>query len=151
MAMRLAPRAPRTLFALTFLLLAATRGAPAAEDGAALYKEHCSVCHETGAVPRAAPRTTLGKLPDDQIRQTLTQGSMRVQAQSLSSEQTEAVVRFLADGHPASAAATAGQCAPDAHPYSASLRSPHWNGWGSDPTQQRFQSAAQARLTARAH
>ena len=147
MAMRLAPRAPRTLFALTFLLLSATHGAPAAEDGAALYKEHCSVCHETGAVPRAAPRTTLGKLPDDQIRQTLTQGSMRVQAQSLSSEQTEAVVHFLADGHPASAAATAGQCVPDAHPYSVSLRSPHWNGWGSDPTQQRFQSAAQARLT----
>ncbi len=48
----------------------------------------------------------------------------------------------------ADAAAPAGACAAVAHPYTASLKSPHWIGWGTDPTQQRFQSAAQARLTA---
>src|SRR5579862_6771510 len=94
MAMQQAPKALRTLFALTFAVLPSMRGAAAAEDGAAIYKEHCAVCHDAG-VTRAAPRATLAKLPADQIRMTLTQGSMRVQAQGLSPEQLEAVRQFV--------------------------------------------------------
>src|SRR5215469_9420614 len=153
MEIRLAPKALRTLFALIFVALLCTGAATAAEDGAAIYKQQCAVCHESG-VTRAAPRATLSKLPADQIRLTLTKGSMSVAAQGLSPEQLTALVQFVADGDsaPASSAVSAtgaapvGSCAPDAHPYKVSLKAPHWIGWGTDPTQQRFQSADQARL-----
>src|SRR6185437_11342954 len=55
MAIRLAPRAPRTLFALISVMLLSTHAATAAEAGAAIYKEHCAACHDTG-VTRAADR-----------------------------------------------------------------------------------------------
>ncbi len=148
MSIRLALRAPRALFALTLTALLSTHGATAAEDGAAVYKEHCAACHDTG-VARAADRATLAKLPADQIRMALTQGSMFNVGKDLSPAQMDALVLFLGNGSaaPAASAGAVGSCAPDPHPYSASLKAPHWNGWGTTPTQQRFQSADQARLT----
>jgi polyvinyl alcohol dehydrogenase (cytochrome) len=150
MHIRAAPRAHRAALALVILAAALScRPALAAPDGAALYQEHCALCHEAG-LARAAPRTTLAGLPVAEVRQTLAQGSMRTQAQSLTPQQQEAVALFVSNGAAAarSVAADAGQCESAQRAYSASLRPPHWNGWGARLDQRRFQPADQARLTA---
>ena len=93
------------VLALAFVTLStlAHGQTPAPADGEAQYQQHCATCHERG-VTRAAPRSTLKQLPAETIRFALTKGSMSSQAASLTDEQREAVIRFLAS--PTATAAT---------------------------------------------
>jgi len=126
---------------------AQNQGSPAvATDGEAVYRNTCATCHESG-VPRAGNRATLARMSPDNIRFALTQGTMRAQAASLSPAQVDAVVRFLAGDAAASSPGTANSC-PAAQPPSNALAAPHWNGWGVNLSQHRFQPADMARLTA---
>jgi len=118
---------------------------PAAADGEAVYRTTCATCHESG-VPRAGNRETLARMSADNIRFALTQGTMRGQAASLSPAQVDAVVRYLAA--PASATPAATNLCADAQPPANALAAPHWNGWGVNLAQHRFQPADMARLTA---
>ena len=131
---------------VTVTVAAQNQAAPsAAADGEAVYRTTCATCHETG-VPRAGNRETLGRMSADNIRFALTQGSMRTQATGLSPAQVDAVVRFLAAPPSASPAATH-NCAL-AQPPANALAAPHWNGWGVNLAQHRFQPADMARLAA---
>lgn len=126
-----------------------TTPAAAASGGEAFYREHCAACHETG-VPRAAPRSTLVRLSSENIRFALTQGSMAAQAAKLTPPQVDLVVRFLAADAPAAVPASANLCGASEQrlPSGNPLDQPHWNGWGVDLSQRRFQPAAMAQLTA---
>jgi polyvinyl alcohol dehydrogenase (cytochrome) len=119
---------------------------PAASDGEAVYRTACATCHEAG-VPRAGNRATLARMSADNILFALTQGTMRAQASSLSPAQVDAVVRFLAGDAAPSAPAAANNCPATPTPSSA-LAAPHWNGWGVNLSQHRFQPGDMARLTA---
>src|SRR5215831_14000683 len=133
------------LFALV-IVSAFARGQPAA-DGEALYKQHCATCHDAG-VPRAPARNVLEKLSPDSIRATLDVGGMVQQAAALSPAQKDALVVYLTgDSTLQPSVAANSQCAPEKQTYSATLRTPHWTGWGNDVTQHRFQSGEQAQLT----
>jgi polyvinyl alcohol dehydrogenase (cytochrome) len=123
--------------------------APARTAGATVYREKCATCHETG-VPRAANQASLSLLSADNIRLALTTGKMSTQAASLTAEQRDAVVAFLASSaSPAStAAADQGMCPAGAPAFSPKDKQPHWNGWGVETTQRRFQPAAMAQLSA---
>ena len=48
----------------------------------------------------------------------------------------------------AAGSATSGACPSNAAAFTDPLSKPHWNGWGVDPTQHRFQPADMARLSA---
>jgi polyvinyl alcohol dehydrogenase (cytochrome) len=134
------------LFALIAVTAAAHGQSPA--DGEALYRQHCATCHDAG-VPRAAARSVLEKLSPDSIRATLDAGSMVQQAAALSRAQKDAVVGYLTrDSASQPAVVVNSQCAPEKQTYSATLRTPHWTGWGNDVAQHRFQSDEQAQLTA---
>jgi polyvinyl alcohol dehydrogenase (cytochrome) len=126
----------------------AVQGSFAAEDGASLYKERCAQCHD-GGVPRAPTREALRNASADNIRFSLTRGSMVSQAAGLTDEQKEMLVAFLTSGgsQPGPAAVSA-SCPDAAAPWSASLSRPHWTGWGGSPEQQRFQDARNAGLAA---
>src|SRR5215813_4180302 len=117
---------------------------PAASDGEAVYRTTCATCHEAG-VPRAGNRATLARMSADNIRFALTQGTMRAQASNLSPAQVDAVVRFLAGDAAPSAPAAANSCPATPTPSNA-LTAPHWNGWGVDLSQHRFQPGDMARL-----
>src|SRR5262249_41476154 len=133
------------LFALV-MFTAAVNG-QSDPDGEALYKQHCAICHDAG-VPRAAARSALEKLSPDSIRTTLDVGSMVQQAAALQPAQKDAIIAYLTrDSAPQPAVAVNSQCAPEKQTYSATLRTPHWTGWGNDVTQHRFQRDEQARLT----
>lgn len=119
-------------------------------DGAALYTERCATCHEAG-VPRAANRSSLARISADNIRVALNTGVMSQQAAGLSTEQRESLVRFLSAGSSAPSVDTSiveARCPGDGVAFSLSEKQPHWNGWGGDLAQRRFQPAAMAQLTA---
>jgi polyvinyl alcohol dehydrogenase (cytochrome) len=87
----------------------------------------------------------------DNIRLALTSGKMSEQGAGLSGDQRDAVVRFLAGSASPASAPTAAQglCPAGGPAFSPNDRQPHWNGWGVETTQQRFQPAAMAQLSAR--
>lgn len=114
--------------------------------GEAVYKQQCAACHEAG-VSRAAPLSALAAMSAENIRFALTAGVMSVQGGNLAAADREAVVAFLAKSPSKPAASIAdAACAARRKPYEASFRQPHWNGWGVNLAQHRFQPAAQARL-----
>jgi len=120
----------------------------AADDGPLVYAEHCASCHDSGA-PRTPTRDTLQTLSPDTIVQALETGAMRVIGQwSLDGPQRIAVAEFLSGKtyDPNWQTKTSNLCT---HKLSASdepFASPHWNGWGVNNENTRFQSARMAGL-----
>ena len=133
------------------LLLSLARPLPA-QDGAALYKKHCASCHDAGAA-RVPPRSTLEQLSPERILLALESGSMVFQGAHRSDAERRAIAAFLA-GKPArsepatSAPSQASLCRPESASFREPFGGPHWNGWGVDLSNSRFQDAKMAGLTA---
>lgn len=127
---------------------AAQQETDANKAGEALYKERCASCHE-GGVLRAPNRAALKEMSPENIRFALKAGSMVVQGLGLSSAQIAAVIEFLTGKQPAKEEMSAAAfCAPGAPAFAAPLTKPHWNGWGVNLEQHRFQPAEMAQLSA---
>ncbi len=126
------------------LLAPAANAAASDPDGAALYGERCASCHD-GGVARAPDIASLKQMSAATIKSALSDGSMRSVGETLNTAEIEAVSRFLgrADGA-ATIPAAACEKAPPVSGDPLSL--PHWNGWGVDLAQHRFQPAAMAGL-----
>jgi len=118
--------------------------------GEALYQQRCAACHDNG-VPRAPNRAALKEMSAENIRFALVSGKMVVQAFGLSSSQIADLTEFLTGKQPAKE-----QFSPEAFCPAASgaasfadpLAKPHWNGWGGNLEQHRFQPAEMAQLSA---
>jgi polyvinyl alcohol dehydrogenase (cytochrome) len=114
--------------------------------GEVLYRAHCADCHN-GSVIRAPDFAALRQLPAAAIKAALTNGTMSVQGQVLSLADIDALSQFLGSNLVASAnAATA--CAETSRVPADAFAGPHWNGWGGDAGQHRFQPAAMGELAA---
>jgi polyvinyl alcohol dehydrogenase (cytochrome) len=115
-------------------------------DAETLYRQRCASCHDTG-VSRAPSRAAMAHMSPDNVHLTLTTGAMSKQAAGLSPAQLDSLIRFLApQTAPQQQPAPHNACPADAAPFADSQ--PHWNGWGADPSQPRFQPAEMARLRA---
>jgi polyvinyl alcohol dehydrogenase (cytochrome) len=116
--------------------------------GEALFKQRCAACHE-GGVPKAPNRAALKQMSAENVRFALLTGSMRVQGMGLSAAEISAIAQYLTgklpdkEQLPAEAFCPAGTAA-----FSDLLAKPHWNGWGVNLEQHRFQPAEQAQLSA---
>jgi polyvinyl alcohol dehydrogenase (cytochrome) len=124
-----------TLLALALL---GGRAAIAEPDGAKLFADRCSTCHDhaTGRIP---PHYMLNRLWPDQVMTALTTGAMKQQATGLSQDEIKALTFFLTrmkagDAEPDP---KANLCAKPAGPID--LNAPAWNGWGRDIENTRFQ------------
>lgn len=146
----------RTLAAsMLFLLLAAFCFGEAQQQetvtnkaGEALYKQRCATCHEV-AVPRVPNREALKEMSAENIRFALMAGKMVVQAAGLSSSQIADLAEFLTGKKPGKEELPATAVCPASGPaFADPLSKPHWNGWGVNVEQQRFQPAEMAQLTA---
>jgi polyvinyl alcohol dehydrogenase (cytochrome) len=73
------------------------RATEAFPQGAQVYREHCAVCHDTGA-GRAPQRILLSYMTPAAIHSALTAGVMRAQAGALTEEEKIAVAEHLS-GH----------------------------------------------------
>lgn len=141
--------------AIGAILLTAAGGVTHAQNentppsqGEALYRAHCASCHE-GQVARAPARDALAQIPQADIRIALLNGNMKQQAAGLAPPEIDALAAFLSKIAPAR---PRGPIDTNLCPAGASFdpRSdePHWNGWGVDVAQHRFQPAAMAGLRA---
>jgi polyvinyl alcohol dehydrogenase (cytochrome) len=136
---------------LAAIVLALTASKPAvaqstaSADGEALYRERCVGCHDGGAA-RAPDLATLRRMSPDRVLSTLRSGSMSTQGQGLSDAQLDHLSRFVAGAAIVeNTGASNGKC-PDEISLADALVKPHWNGWGGNPAQHRFQPAEMARL-----
>jgi len=134
------------------LLLVPASAFGQATTGLALFEQYCGSCHNTPAAGSRAPdRVSLSQRTPEAILDTITNGSMAVNASAL----TPAQKRVLAEqltlrplGSLASGSIDAMQGRCSAKPFTDPSSGPMWSGWGADPGNSRFQPAASAGLSA---
>ncbi len=134
----------------TWALLSA---APSWAQGDELFSDYCAICHADDAVAlsRAPDLAALQQLTPETILDVMTNGTMAVNAQSLSTDQRQVLAEFLA-GRPFGSATsedvvTLRNPCPST-PIGNPLQGPMWNGWGVDLGNSRLQPAEVAGLTA---
>jgi polyvinyl alcohol dehydrogenase (cytochrome) len=118
----------------------------AAQDGAALYRQHCAQCHDQPAV-RVPARDVISALSADRIVDALANGLMREQGATLSAAERRAIADSLSVVRPGTGGPTASNAPTCAAGTAAVPRiAGDWNGWGVDAANSRF--ARQPGLTA---
>ncbi|HEY7334447.1 MAG TPA: PQQ-binding-like beta-propeller repeat protein [Bryobacteraceae bacterium] len=135
-------------------------GVALAQRTDAMFDQNCASCHEAGSAANSAKapdRKAIGKLTTEAIYASLTTGSMKDRAQSLTDPQKRRLAEFLgglrklgaveAGVETGSAARMPNRC-PDNPPLGDIGSSPSWNGWSTDGTNTRFQSSANAGIAA---
>lgn len=120
---------------------------PKFAPGAAVYKQYCAACHDSGA-GRAPQPSFLQDMTPRTIHRSLTEGVMRTQGSMLTEVQRVAVSEFLANRRlEAAAAAPENACRGTAARFDVN-ELPAFTGWGWDPQQTHAVTAAHAGLTA---
>jgi polyvinyl alcohol dehydrogenase (cytochrome) len=117
--------------------------------GEALYRERCAGCHDGGS-SRAPSRAALKQMSQENIRFALSTGSMSSQGAGLTPAQVDSIASFLSGpaGNQAQVSTDNNLCTRARPAFDPRADQPHWNGWGVDVTQHRFQPAEMARLRA---
>lgn len=140
--------------------------------GQVVFGRHCASCHDNPAMSDRAPdRRSLMKFTPEKIYAAVTTGSMAVPAKDLTEEQKRDVAEYLGGRlldltDTGSAEKMTNRCEanlplrlriyslplnvpPDRLPmFEYSLDGPSWAGWGPDLSNDRFQSAEAAGLSA---
>lgn len=132
--------------AFTFVLLAVAANA---QNGEAVYKEHCASCHNSAA-PRVPPESALRSMNLMRVLGALQTGVMKTVGDTLTPQERYAVALYLGAGtapKPAPLPASA-FCGKTAEPFQLSSSGAAWTGWSTSADNWRFQSAAGAGLTA---
>jgi len=139
------PRAtlPILSLLLAFEVLAPRSFAQAPPDGAALFREHCAMCHEGAAAGAGRAPTTalLAEKTREEILQALESGAMTVYGNRLSTEaDRKAIAAFLSSKSSGDSVSRANLCAAPRPITRAGLLKPdNWNGWGVDVVNSRYQ------------
>ena len=131
------------LFSMPALILA--------QDGAALYRRHCAMCHEASAQTRAPSRDALRQLTPERIVYALESIASPMSSVGLARtrEERRALATYLS-GKPFGTEKPldldrVGCKQSGAFDPASGLG---WNGWSPDPSNNRFQTAAAAGLDA---
>src|SRR6516165_4010871 len=128
------------------------RGAPGTENGIAVFQTQCMTCHGNPNVDRAPSPNAIREMSPERIYAALTSGVMKDQGDKLPDQDKRGVAEFMS-GRPMGSAQQGdaknmpNQCRNNP-PMTDPARGPSWNGWGSDMSNSRFQSAQAAGLTA---
>ena len=147
--MRTAGVRTRVALVITGVLLAActvisSAAAQAAPDGAALFKEHCSMCHLSDAAKGSAAPTTavLAQKSQEEILRALESGAMVIYGNRISKAERQAVAAFLSSNTSTTAALSMANLCATKQPITTGgmLRPENWNGWGVDVVNSRYQA-----------
>jgi polyvinyl alcohol dehydrogenase (cytochrome) len=140
--------AVKWLFVVVAMSLASSA---VAQDGAALYRELCSSCHDS-AVDRAPSREALRAMSPQRILDAMEAGPMVAMTQLRTGAERRAIAEFASGrrfGTPFSIApAPKAMCTSGRGTFTMATAAPAWNGFGQNPSNTRFQSAAGAGLSA---
>jgi polyvinyl alcohol dehydrogenase (cytochrome) len=138
-------------YAASSLLLVLSATLVSAQDGAAIYKRSCAPCHEGGA-DRAPSREALRAMSPERVLAAMESGPMISMANRQSEAGRRAIAEFITGksfAHPLDTAPpAAAMCTGPAPDFGDPASSPSWNGWGQNLLNTRFQTAAQAGLSA---
>ncbi len=122
-----------------------------AQDGAALYREHCASCHDSpqGRIPSIA---TIKQMTGEAVYAALTNGAMKSQTNGLSTQQVLSLLVYIApagrtDTKPAFEKSCTGN-APGSSDQPLRPGDNSWTGWSPSITNSRYQDAKAAGLTA---
>ncbi len=124
---------------------AAVLAGAADPDGAALYREHCALCHDASAQTRAPSPSALKMMSAGNVVRALESGLMKEQGVSLSAAEKRTVAEFLT-GRSSVPVVNMPLCSNAKAAFSPG--DSDWNGWGNGLDNARFQSAARAGFTA---
>lgn len=113
-------------------------------DGAAVFLEHCAVCHKAGSSTGAPNPDVLRKMTREVILQALENGVMKPQGARLRETERIAVAEYLGTLQSGSKKSPTGFCRTDPP---VSSKTPRWNGWGVNHSNTRFQTRKAAGLT----
>lgn len=113
-------------------------------DGAALFKEHCAMCHSeagTGANRAPSPAVLAGKT-QEQILRALESGPMVIYGNRMVEAERRAIAAYLSSNMGSSAAEAAANMCPSKRPMTpaGAADKENWNGWGVDIVNSRFQA-----------
>jgi polyvinyl alcohol dehydrogenase (cytochrome) len=123
-----------------------------AQNGAALYKEHCAKCHDAPTA-RTPPFSALRSMSSNFILRVMETGAMKMEAKDLTSQERVALSSYLSGGMFKGAKAAepppqSAYCAADATPSADASKRPSWNGFGAGLTNARFQGSEAAGIKA---
>jgi polyvinyl alcohol dehydrogenase (cytochrome) len=108
-----------------------------AQDGAELFRNHCSTCHRAGSTTAAPLPEALRGLAPQAIVAALETGKMRAQGSLLSPGERNLVANYLGKAEGAQVIPTSAFCSAEVDHKSG----PGWNGWSADSANSRFQTA----------
>jgi polyvinyl alcohol dehydrogenase (cytochrome) len=130
----------RRLATLALALLSAAVGAqspsPSADPQAAVFQQHCAMCHDNPAT-RAPGAASLRAMSPGFIVAALTSGIMQGPGAGLSSPQRVALAEYLTGKKLADEVVMTGRCVGTPPPFT--LGGPAYNGWGANVANWRFQ------------
>jgi polyvinyl alcohol dehydrogenase (cytochrome) len=128
-----------SITAASLLLAAPLTGT--AQDGAALFQTYCAACHVNPVEENIPPLEAIRRMDPNDIVDTLTVGTMRIQGQLLDDAQHRLVAEYLS-GRPLrerTAGFAEGLCTDD--PQLPDLAPGEiWNGWGPSVANTRYQA-----------
>jgi polyvinyl alcohol dehydrogenase (cytochrome) len=118
------------------------------KEGEMLFQQRCAACHE-GGVPKAPNRAALKQISPENVRFALLKGVMGMQGLGLSSAQIDSIAEYLTGKLPGKEQIPAEAfCPAVGATFTDPFAKPHWNGWGGNLEQHRFQPAEMAQLSA---
>jgi polyvinyl alcohol dehydrogenase (cytochrome) len=116
-----------------------------AQQGSAVYLQHCQQCHDQNSGGHAPLPEALANIPWQDIVKTLETGVMRAQGAELTAEQRVAVARYLGKAGPVALPTMSGYCPAGSKPKASG---DSWNGWSPDEQNTRYQPEKAGELTA---
>lgn len=136
---------------LPLCVLVCVASVPAlAQDGQALYAEHCASCHAGGA-DRAPSLDLLRTMPPGRVLEALEFGSMVSMTHGRTTAERRAMAEFASGrslGTPFTIAPLPKAMCPSPSPFTMEPTAPVWNGFGQNVSNTRFQDAAAAGIAA---
>jgi polyvinyl alcohol dehydrogenase (cytochrome) len=117
-----------------------------AQDGAALYKERCAMCHDNPQ-ERVPSLQAIKAMTPEAVYVALTSGVMKSRAEGLATTQLFALIGYIAPTGSAKPVTITPTCKGNP-PMRLAANAPQWNGWSPGVTNSRFQDAASAGLKA---
>jgi polyvinyl alcohol dehydrogenase (cytochrome) len=124
--------------AMRFAILLSTIAFAADPDGAALYKQRCSMCHDASGETRAPAPSALRQMSPENIVKSLESGLMKEQGSTMAAAEKRTIAEFLTGKAIGSTqTVTTGMCADLKAVFSPAGQ--NWNGWSTDLANTRFQ------------
>jgi polyvinyl alcohol dehydrogenase (cytochrome) len=123
--------------------LASSGPATFTENGLMLFESKCMSCHGNPKAERAPPPQALRAMPPERIYAALTSGPMKAVGDTLTDVQRRQVAestagRLMGTGQSGEASAMPNRC-PTTPPMTDPANGAHWNGWGVDGSNTRYQ------------